>query len=124
MSGTDTETEEISEPVEDGTGNDSVDSKEDPIITVYDLDGNEIVDARRSEIAAALESGIYYFSISDSYYGTDHLEEVLELAKSIDEAYSENVTAMQDLVAEELEKDPYAFTDKYYCDHMFRVIIP
>ena len=98
--------------------------RENPEITVYDLDGNVIAYKRRSEIADILESGIYYFCISDSYYGDDHFEEAMEVAKSIAEAYQEDVTEMQSLVVAELDKDPYAFRDKYYCEHVFRVIIP
>ena len=97
---------------------------ENPVITVYDLTGNVIASAKRARIADVLESGIYYFCISDSYYGADHFEEALEVAKSIAEAYGEDVTEMQNLISAELDKDPYAFTDKYYCEHVFRVIIP
>ena len=89
---------------------------------VYDEEGKGIGYKELNDIE--LESGIYYFAIKGSYYGTDHTQEVLEAAKKIDDMWADEQPIMQEEVYKELEKDPLAFVDKTYCEHMIRVIIP
>ena len=96
----------------------------DPELSVYNADGDQLGRVKQSELLSELKSGIYYLGLFDSYYGTDHTDEVMQLAREIDAAWSDIETAMQDLVREEFEKDPNVFKDRYYCEHMLRVIIP
>ena len=92
-------------------------------VLVYDEEGKKIGYKKLNEISE-LESGIYYFAINGSYYGTDHTEEVLTAAKNIDEAWGDGLPKMQEEVYKALEEDPMALTDQTYCEHMLRVIIP
>ena len=90
---------------------------------VYDEEGKDIGYKELNDISD-LESGIYYFAIKGSYYGTDHTQEVLEAAKRMDVMWAGEQPIMQEQVYKELEKNPLAFVDKTYCEHMIRVIIP
>ena len=70
-----------------------------------------------------LPSGIYYCSFRGNYLDADRYEDAMNAAKEFDDFYG-GEPYEQPLVEEEYQKDPNAFRDWVYSEHLIRIIIP
>ena len=96
-------------------------------IHIYDADFEYVSKLKKiSEAATSLTSGVYFFIISGDYYqNEDRYVELLRFAQEADLYWGGPYdTYFQTKVIEAYQKDPTVFTDKLYCEHVIRVIIP